>query len=126
MLYTFSMDAFLPQQCAANSVGAANTLFGLLMQTLIAAQCSLSPAERWPKDYGKTALEEGLEEYDFIIVGAGKLLSNVLLLINKQPLLGSAGSVLANRLSENMDWKILLLEAGGDPPIESEVSANCH
>lgn len=48
--------------------------------------------------------EQLLDEYDFVIVGGG-----------------SAGSVLANRLTENANWTVLLLEAGGHENIMSDI-----
>ncbi|KAF5272020.1 hypothetical protein FQR65_LT05001 [Abscondita terminalis] len=88
-------------ECSNVFTGVAGQSFATFINTLMAAQCAFS-SEIYPSNYAPHLMDG--DEFDFIVVGAG-----------------SAGSILANRLSENHEWKVLILEAGDYPSSSSEI-----
>ncbi|KAL6434805.1 hypothetical protein ACFW04_005178 [Cataglyphis niger] len=96
------MEACLAASCAAAANGSTANIFVQLVQTLLAAQCNLA-SDIYPPDRSEEIAASNIE-FDFVIVGGG-----------------SAGSVVANRLTEVEDWKVLLIEAGENPSILSEI-----
>lgn len=104
MTTTFSNSSCDAAQCSVPSIGVLDLLVRLLVQSIFTLQCNISPKEFWPRDHAEVAVHEQPQTYDFVIVGGG-----------------SAGSVVASRLSENPQFNVLVLEEGTDPPQESEV-----
>lgn len=98
------METCLTETCALSASGSTASIFLKLIQSLLAAHCALSDNSDLPSD--RTADVLARPEFDFIVVGGG-----------------TAGSVLANRLTEVDDWNVLLIERGNDPSVMSKVPA---
>lgn len=92
----------IADSCPNGVQGPPAQLFLTLINALMAAKCPLGSPDFYPADYGPELSEN--EEFDFIVVGGG-----------------TAGSVVANRLTENGNWKVLVVEAGGYPSATSDV-----